>query len=122
MASFHIAFCLLLTLAIGDLHLRSVGRIVLVCALVAWMVFIGVVAWAMHQPPETFGRFMSKLPMPAYFVIPFETMWSRARAGELKVGDVAPDFNLEAQDKSGAVRLSSLRGQKPVVLVFGSYT
>lgn len=39
-----------------------------------------------------------------------------------KAGDVAPDF--EPQDVSGEnpVRLSSLRGQRPVALVFGSYT
>lgn len=39
-----------------------------------------------------------------------------------KVGDLAPDFEL--QDPSGrtAVRLSSFRGKRPVALVFGSYT
>ena len=95
---------------------------VLTCALVAWIGFLLAVNHAMHQTPEQFGRFMSKLPMPAYFVIPFETMWSHARAGHSNVGDMAPDFNLAAQDKSGMVRLSSLRGQRPVVLVFGSYT
>jgi hypothetical protein len=96
--------------------------IVLACALVGWIGFLVAVNRAMHQPPEQFGRFMSKLPMPAYFVIPFETLWFRARAGKIHTGDEAPDFNLEAQDKSGMVRLSSFRGQKPVVLVFGSYT
>jgi hypothetical protein len=99
-----------------------VWKIVLICALVAWIGFLVAVNHAMHQTPEQFGRFMSKLPMPAYFVIPFETLWSRARAGTVHAGDTAPDFNLEAQDKSGIVRLSSLRRQKPVVLVFGSYT
>jgi hypothetical protein len=97
-------------------------KIVSICALVAWIGFLIAVNRAMHQTPEQFGRFMSKLPMPAYFVIPFETLWSRARAGHVSVGEIAPDFNLEAQDKSGMVRLSALRGQKPVVLVFGSYT
>ena len=39
-----------------------------------------------------------------------------------KVGDLAPDFEL--QDPSGrvAVRLSDFRGKRPVALVFGSYT
>jgi hypothetical protein len=39
-----------------------------------------------------------------------------------KMGDLAPDFEL--QDPSGhtAVRLSSFRGKRPVALVFGSYT
>lgn len=93
----------------------------LFCALVAWIGFLVAVNRAMHKTPEEFGHFMKKLPMPAYFVIPFETLWSRARAGALNVGDQAPDFNLELHDKSGRVQLTSFRG-KPVVLVFGSYT
>jgi hypothetical protein len=101
---------------------KKFWKIALICVLVAWVGFLGAVQWAMHQQPESFGRFMSKLPMPAYFVIPFETMWTRARAGTVQVGDAAPDFNLEKHDKSGRVQLSSFRGQKPVVLVFGSYT
>lgn len=40
----------------------------------------------------------------------------------LKVGDMAPDFKLKMNDGSKEVQLSSLRGKKPVVLVFGSYT
>jgi peroxiredoxin len=46
----------------------------------------------------------------------------KARSGSLKPGDPAPDFALPTLDKSGVVRLASFRGQKPVVLVFGSYT
>ena len=61
-------------------------------------------------------------------VIPFEPMWNVARAGELEVGDVAPDFALRSVDQKGRpqsgapVQLSSFRGRQPVVLVFGSYT
>ena len=40
----------------------------------------------------------------------------------LKAGDAAPDFKLPTLDKSAQVELASFRGQKPVVLVFGSYT
>jgi peroxiredoxin len=65
---------------------------------------------------------MSKLPVPFYFVLPFETLWFRARAGTVNVGDAAPDFTLSTLDSVGSVRLSSFRGSKPVVLVFGSYT
>jgi hypothetical protein len=89
---------------------------------VAWLGFLGVVYTKMKAPPEQFGAFMSKLPVPFYFVLPFETLWFRARAGTVNVGDAAPDFTLSTLDKSGAVRLSSFRGSKPVVLVFGSYT
>ena len=101
---------------------KSILNYVLLCLFVAWVGFLFAVNRAMHQTPEQFGHFMSKLPMPAYFVIPFETLWSRARKGTIAVGDQVPDFNLPTQDKSGYVRLSSFHGQKPVVLVFGSYT
>ena len=40
---------------------------------------------------------------------------------KLQVGDPAPDFKLKRMD-GGEVRLSSFRGQRPVLLVFGSYT
>lgn len=40
----------------------------------------------------------------------------------LKVGDVAPDFTLKTKDGRQSVTLSSYRGDKPVALVFGSYT
>jgi hypothetical protein len=53
---------------------------------------------------------------------PFESMWTRARAGNVNVGDVAPDFTLSSLDKSSHLDLATLRKEKPVVLVFGSYT
>ena len=89
---------------------------------VAWLGFLGTVYMNMKTPPEQFGAFMSKLPVPFYLVLPFETLWFRARAGTVNVGDVAPDFTLSTLDKSGVARLWSFRGSKPVVLVFGSYT
>ena len=55
-------------------------------------------------------------------LFPFETLWFRARAGVLRVGDSAPDFHLRTLDKTAEVSLSSFRGSKPVVLIFGSYT
>jgi hypothetical protein len=78
----------------------------------------------MRQPPEQFGRAMSKIPGELPFMIfPFETLWMRARAGTLHIGDRAPDFSLAKLDKTDHVQLSSLATQgKPVVLVFGSYT
>jgi len=52
--------------------------------------------------------------------------WEATRALMLreapKVGDPAPDFTLERRDGTGAVSLSQFQGQRPVVLIFGSWT
>ena len=37
-------------------------------------------------------------------------------------GDVPPDFNLKLIGSEDRVRLSSFKWQKPVALIFGSYT
>ncbi|HEY3616306.1 MAG TPA: hypothetical protein VGK96_05790 [Candidatus Sulfotelmatobacter sp.] len=78
----------------------------------------------MRQSPENFARVMAKIPGPVPFLLlPFETLWMHARAGALQVGSPAPDFSLAKLDKTAQVRLSSLTAQnRPVVLVFGSYT
>ena len=86
-----------------------------------YVAFLCAVFVIMRQPPARFGQIMRHFPMPAMAIVPFETMWNSARGGNLRVGDQAPDFTLPRTDKSGDVKLSSLRS-KPVVLVFGSYT
>jgi hypothetical protein len=85
-------------------------------------VFAGYIWWAMRQQPERFGRVMSRMPDLAYAMVPFETMWTHARAGKLQNGDSAPDFSLIKLDKSDKIQLSALSSRQPVVLVFGSYT
>jgi hypothetical protein len=91
--------------------------------MVIYLAFGGFIWWSMHQPPETFGRVMARMPGPVPFLLyPFETLWTHARAGTLTVGDQAPDFSLLKLDKSGSVHLSELNQRQPVVLVFGSYT
>jgi len=60
--------------------------------------------------------------MPAYFVLPFETLWMRARAGHLSVGDTAPGLMVNKLEDHTPTDLASLWADKPVVLVFGSYT
>jgi hypothetical protein len=96
------------------------------CVVVIAVIYLafGAFMWhTMHLPPEDFGRVMAKMPGPVVFLLfPFETLWLRARAGTLHVGDPAPDFSLQNVDHTGPVQLSTLNKQKPVVLVFGSYT
>ena len=91
-------------------------------AAVLYLGFLGFMYWAMRQPPEAFGHVMKRMPGLAYPLMPFAPMWTHARAGSLVVGDAAPDFERPTADKSDRIRLSSLTSQKPVVLVFGSYT
>jgi hypothetical protein len=90
--------------------------------LVLWLGFVAAIDWAMHQPPEVFGHVMEHMPTPAYFLFPFETMWVKARAGHIGTGDTAPDLAVKTLDTKQPVQLASLWKDKPVVLVFGSYT
>ena len=90
--------------------------------LLVWGGFLIMIGWAMRQPPEKFGRVMMHVPLPFMLVLPFETLWKHARAGRVDAGTMAPDFTLPTLDRASRVRLSSFRGSRPVVLVFGSYT
>ncbi len=102
-------------------------RVILVtlCVLATlWVTCCVALYHVMRQSPEQFGRVMAKIPGPIPFLIlPFETLWMRARSGSLQVGSPAPDFTLTKLDKTATVQLSALTaGQRPVVLIFGSYT
>jgi hypothetical protein len=95
----------------------------LIVLLLIYASFAAFIWRTMHQPPEAFARVMAKMPGPVVFLLlPFETLWTHARAGNLQAGDAAPDFSLMKLDKSATVQLSMLTAQQPVVLVFGSYT
>jgi hypothetical protein len=96
------------------------GVLVLV---VMYGVFFGAVLSMMLRPPEQFGSMMQHLPAPLVWgALPGPRMWLWARRGNLAEGDLAPDFTLSTHDRKSRVTLSSHRGQRPVVLVFGSYT
>ena len=95
---------------------------VAIVLLIAYLTISAGVYWAMTKPPDVFGRFMTRVPVPLMIVLPFETLWKHARAGALREGDPAPDFRLPTLDRRQTVQLSSFRGSQPVVLVFGSYT
>jgi hypothetical protein len=94
--------------------------------LVVLVVMYGVLTAAffalMLSGPDRFASVMRYVPWPAFVVFPFKPLWKVARGGSRQVGDVAPDFSLETVDHQSTVTLSSFRGEKPVVLVFGSYT
>jgi hypothetical protein len=106
-------------LRVGSLRLwlRLAAALTSLYAILCVALFI-----AMKQPPMKFAAVMSKLPMVSMVVLPFESLWNVARAGNLQVGDLAPDFHLQSYDKSSWVQLSSFRSDRPVVLIFGSYT
>jgi hypothetical protein len=102
--------------------MKWLARVLLAVAIVYAVFFVTVFA-AMHQPPERFGQFMAHVPQPAVWAgLPARRMWLWARSGPLQEGDMAPDFTLSTYKHDARVTLSSHRGQRPVVLVFGSYT
>lgn len=101
--------------------MRKLLKISLILLLTYSVLFVGFYI-AMCQRPAVFSSVMSKTPGVVFLIFPFKTMWLSARAGNLNVGDAAPDFSLETYDKRSRVQLSDFKGKKPVVLVFGSYT
>ena len=48
--------------------------------------------------------------------------YDQRQEGRLHVGDRAPDVALLALDGQASVKLSAAIGEKPLVLVFGSFT
>jgi hypothetical protein len=88
----------------------------------AYVLVLAALFVLMRRPPMQFALTIAKVPGPFFSLVPFRQVWILARAGQLRVGDPAPDFCLETLDRKGQMRLSSFRGEKPVVLVFGSYT
>ena len=93
-------------------------------AVAVLVLYVGALAGllAVMRDPTLFGKVMRRVPEPAFVVIPFKRLWFIARAGRLRAGDAAPDFDLPTQDKKSRIRLASFRGREPVVLIFGSYT
>ena len=91
------------------------------CAIL-WIVAAGGIYLAMRRPPERFGAIMNRVPRVAMMVLPFKPLWMSARAGTLEVGDPAPEFTLPVLHGDRTVTLSAEFRQKPVVLIFGSYT
>jgi hypothetical protein len=103
-------------------RMRRIAMGLLIALPCAWLALCAGCYWAMRQPPDVFGNIVKRTPMRFMMLLPFETMWNRARGGTLSAGDPAPDFRLPTLDRTHMVALSDFRGARPVVLVFGSYT
>jgi hypothetical protein len=101
---------------------KKITAAVLTGMFVLWLAFVSFMWRAMHKPPEDFARVMSHMPWEVFLVVPFETLWTRARAGNLNMGDPAPDFSLVKLDKTAMVHFSAINKAQPVVMIFGSYT
>jgi len=102
-------------------RMRTFLKGLVVLAVVYVLLLTGFFA-AMVQPPAVFGHVMTKVPELAFMVFPFKQMWFVARKGHLNEGDQAPDFSLQTSDRKARVQLSAFRGERPVVLIFGSHT
>ncbi len=104
--------------------MRPLKKIIIgvVALIVLYAAISGGFYFAMCQGPDFFARTMRHLPDISFLIFPLKPLWMNARKGTLRVGDAAPDFTLETTDHKSHFQLSSVRGQKPVVLVFGSYT
>ena len=105
--------------------MKSVLKVIakITIALAALYATLSAVLFAvMLQSPDRFAATMKHVPWPVFATLPFKPLWNVARKGAVNVGDIGPDFLLESPDHKTNFRLSSLRGEKPVVLVFGSYT
>lgn len=68
----------------------------------------GVLSYMMGGPRDVYGFLRYALPQ-----------WHR---GDLRVGDRAPDARLLTLDGQSTFQLRDHIGQRPLVLVFGSYT
>lgn len=105
----------------GMKRLPKLLAVLLVCAGLYLLFLIGVFL-AMCRPPEVFASIVGRTPRPVMAIAPFRHLWLAARCGDLHVGDRAPDFSLAPNDGGSPVWLSSFRGERPAVLIFGSYT
>jgi hypothetical protein len=102
------------------IYLRKYRMFIYAFAAVYLAISAGLVI--VMRRPVVFSKVMRHVPDAAMMVFPFKPLWYLARWGSLKVGDPAPGFDLPTADNQSSVSLASFRGQRPVVLVFGSYT
>jgi hypothetical protein len=100
---------------------------ILIAFVAAYLLLAAVVWTVVSLPPARFAGIMAKLPTSEnpgllFMIVPIGPLMMLARAGHLKPDDMAPDFRLPVLHSQETVQLASFRGQKPVALIFGSYT
>ena len=91
--------------------------------------FLAYLGFLAHANPEKFAHVIGGVPGSSTFgplmlpiALPLKPIMLVARSGALRRGDPAPDFTLKPAGGGTPVTLSALRGVRPVVLIFGSYT
>ena len=91
--------------------------------LVQSFVLIQLLFGAMQEsdPAKKFIEQMDKAPAKERVPNWEQTKTLMARTAP-KVGDDAPDFSLPTLDGKQAFKLSQHKGDRPVVLIFGSFT
>ena len=94
---------------------RGMRRVVMAAAVMA----LGFLVFEGEDP----ARQIREVATKAWYWRDHELGWQLAHdVDSPKVGDLAPDFELQDPSGANSVRLSTFRGKRPVALVFGSYT
>lgn len=92
--------------------------------MIKWMAIAMLSANGLLQEADPARKFIEQMDeAPAEKRVPNwdQTRSLMARVAP-KVGDEAPDFELPTLNGKQTVRLAKHKGEKPVVLVFGSFT
>ena len=95
------------------------GRLVRRMSGLAAIATLALMAFEGDDPATQTARILTKTSEWRAHEIDWQLVNDR---GSPKVGDLAPDFELDDPSGKKSVRLAAFRGQRPVALVFGSYT
>ena len=97
----------------------TVGRPMRRLAAISAVLTLLFMVWERDDPNAQAARILSK----ANEWRAHELDWQLTNdVNSPKVGDLAPDFELEDPSGENSIRLSTFVGMRPVALVFGSYT
>ena len=71
---------------------------------------------------STFSEIIKEFKFSAGYRTRLMAAQKKVNANAPTAGDMAPDFTLYDIDGKDSITLSEFRGEKPVALVFGSFT